>query len=152
MATAAEMNAIASLLDLVALDGLTFDYRLDSWRRRPLAPRRDAQRRRRRKPASFRSIRSRRGSMCRSRSSSGRRRCSPTLGEKRRSARRQALLDWPEPIIDGRIDLGTVVYETLATSLDPYPKREGASFDWSQGEPSGGQEAPEAAHLRPLPR
>jgi uncharacterized metal-binding protein YceD (DUF177 family) len=45
----------------------------------------------------------------------------------------QGLLDWPEPIMDGRIDLGPVIYETLATSLDPYPKRDGVSFDWSQG-------------------
>jgi len=41
--------------------------------------------------------------------------------------------DWPEPIKDGKIDLGPLIYETLAMSLDPYPKREGASFDWSQG-------------------
>lgn len=52
-----------------------------------------------------------------------------------------ALLDWPEPIVGGRIDLGVVAYETLATALDPYPKREGVSFDWSQGAP---KEAPEA--------
>ena len=43
-----------------------------------------------------------------------------------------ALLDGPEPIADGRIDLGPLIYETLATALDPYPKREGAGFDWSQ--------------------
>jgi uncharacterized metal-binding protein YceD (DUF177 family) len=49
------------------------------------------------------------------------------------------LSDWPEPISEGRIDLGPLVYETLATSLDPYPKKEGASFEWSQGaeEPKG---------------
>jgi hypothetical protein len=47
----------------------------------------------------------------------------------------QGLLDWPEPVVDGRIDLGPVIYETLATALDPYPKRPGASFDWSQGRP-----------------
>ena len=46
-----------------------------------------------------------------------------------------ALLDWPEPIADGRIDLGPLIYETLATALDPYPKREGVSFDWSQQGP-----------------
>ena len=40
--------------------------------------------------------------------------------------------DWPEPIADGKIDLGPVIYETLATALDPYPKREGVSFDWPQ--------------------
>lgn len=46
------------------------------------------------------------------------------------------LLDWPETITDGTIDLGPVVYETLATALDPYPKKEGARLEW--------QEAPEA--------
>ncbi len=51
------------------------------------------------------------------------------------------MLDGPEPIVCGRIDLGAVAYETLATALDPYPKREGASFDWSQGEPNQAQEA-----------
>lgn len=43
------------------------------------------------------------------------------------------LLDWPETITDGMIDLGALVYETLATALEPYPKKEGASFQWSQG-------------------
>jgi hypothetical protein len=56
--------------------------------------------------------------------------------------------DWPEPIIDGKIDLGPVIYETLATALDLYPKREGVSFDWSQdGMEAGGarQSGPFAA-------
>ena len=43
------------------------------------------------------------------------------------------LLDWPDAITDGTIDLGPIVYETLATNLDPYPKRPGVSFQWSQG-------------------
>ena len=42
------------------------------------------------------------------------------------------VLDWPEPIIDNKIDLGPVIYETLATVLDPYPKRAGVSFEWSE--------------------
>jgi uncharacterized metal-binding protein YceD (DUF177 family) len=42
------------------------------------------------------------------------------------------LAEWPEPIEEGRIDLGPLIYEMLATSLEPYPKREGASFEWSQ--------------------
>ena len=50
-------------------------------------------------------------------------------------------LEWPEPIVDGRIDLGAVAYETLATSLDPYPRREGVSFDWSRTECQEGREA-----------
>jgi hypothetical protein len=61
------------------------------------------------------------------------------------------LLDWPEPIIDGVIDLGPIIYETLATALDPYPKREGVSFEWSQGGASagkGGESGPFAALKR----
>lgn len=55
----------------------------------------------------------------------------------------QELLDWPEPIVDGKIDLGPIIYQTLATGLDPYPKREGVSFAWSEGGPgSGGAETP----------
>jgi hypothetical protein len=44
------------------------------------------------------------------------------------------LLDWPEAIVEGRIDLGPVIYESLATALDPYPKREGARFRWAEDE------------------
>ncbi|ODA68567.1 hypothetical protein A7A08_00397 [Methyloligella halotolerans] len=40
------------------------------------------------------------------------------------------LAEWPEPIMDGTIDLGSLVYETFALALDPYPRREGAAFDW----------------------
>ena len=53
-------------------------------------------------------------------------------------------LEWPEPIVDGKIDLGRVIYETFATGLDPYPKREGVSFDWSEAGASGGDENPES--------
>ncbi|MGH6734467.1 MAG: YceD family protein [Methyloceanibacter sp.] len=61
--------------------------------------------------------------------------------------RQSGLLDWPEAIVDGTLDLGPVIYETLATALDPYPKREGASFEWSQGgvEPEDGESGPFAA-------
>ena len=52
--------------------------------------------------------------------------------EREEEAGSATLADWPEPITDGRIDLGPIIYETLATSLDPYPKREGVSFEWSQ--------------------
>lgn len=57
------------------------------------------------------------------------------------------LIDWPEAITDDTIDLGPVVYETFATALDPYPKKEGASFQWSQGnsEPEDRETGPFAA-------
>ena len=52
----------------------------------------------------------------------------------------------------GRIDPGPVIYEILATSLDPYPKREGASFEWSQPPPQAEAAGAKAGHLRPWPR
>jgi len=46
-------------------------------------------------------------------------------------------IDWPEAIEGDEIDLGPLVYETLATSLDPYPKKAEADFKWSNSEQSG---------------
>ncbi len=45
-----------------------------------------------------------------------------------------AEIDWPEPIDGDNIDLGPLVYETLATALDPYPKKTGAQFEWSDAQ------------------
>jgi hypothetical protein len=36
----------------------------------------------------------------------------------------------PEPLADGAVALGQIAYEVLASSLDPYPRKEGVSFDW----------------------
>ena len=38
-------------------------------------------------------------------------------------------IDTPEPLIDGRIDLGEAVAQQLAIALDPYPRAPGASLD-----------------------
>ena len=140
IATEAEMNAIAGLLDLVRLEGLTFDYRFNhggSGRLRltgrlkadvtqtcvvsldPVDARIDVPVEIEFWPEAL----------------------LQTLREQRRMPGSVVLLDWPEPIVGGQIDLGPVAYETLATSLDPYPKREGVSFDWSQGEPNQAEEA-----------
>jgi uncharacterized metal-binding protein YceD (DUF177 family) len=54
------------------------------------------------------------------------------LAETADEATSHGILDWPEPIVDGKIELGPFLYETLATSLDPYPRREGASFEWRE--------------------
>ncbi len=144
--TGAEMAAVASLLDLGALDGLHFEYRL------------------------------RRGGGGRVHLS-GRLKagvtqtCVVTLepvdgsidvpveiefwpeplienwAKKAEDPGQTGVLDWPEPIADGTIDLGPVLYETLATALDPYPKKAGASFQWSQGtaEPEGSESGAFAA-------
>lgn len=40
-----------------------------------------------------------------------------------------------EPITGGRMEIGRIVFETLASALDLYPRKEGAVLDWK--EPSG---------------
>lgn len=37
--------------------------------------------------------------------------------------------DLPDPIIDGKIDLGSLATEFLILSVDPYPRKLGASFE-----------------------
>jgi len=37
--------------------------------------------------------------------------------------------DEPDPIIDGKIDLGALAAEFFALGLDPYPRKPGASFN-----------------------
>jgi uncharacterized metal-binding protein YceD (DUF177 family) len=36
-----------------------------------------------------------------------------------------------EPLVSDRIELGRIVYEALSAGLDPYPRKPGAEFDWS---------------------
>lgn len=36
--------------------------------------------------------------------------------------------DLPDPIVDGKIDLGTLATEFLILSVDPYPRKPGAAF------------------------
>lgn len=52
----------------------------------------------------------------------------------------------PEPIVDGEIDIGRIVYETVAAALDPYPRHPNVAHDWS-GEASAG---PDAARSGPF--
>ena len=130
--TKTEMDAIAGMLDLVALEGLTFNYRLDHGgggrvhltgrlhanvtqtcvvSLDPVEANLDVPVEVEFWPVSL-------------------------IDELERSTEEPGnpgLLDWPEAVVDGRIDLGPVIYETLATALEPYPKQEGVSFDWSQG-------------------
>lgn len=53
-----------------------------------------------------------------------------------------AQLDAPDPIVDGRIDLGALVEEFLVLNLDPYPRKPGVRFEGAEF--SG---APDAAEL-----
>jgi uncharacterized metal-binding protein YceD (DUF177 family) len=133
VATAAELETVAGMLELVALDRLTFAYRIDrggGGRLRltgtlhadakqtcvvslePVEPRLEVPVEMEFWPAEL-------------------------LPRSERDAAEPGgggILDWPEAIRDGKIDLGPVIYETLATALDPYPRRPEARFDWPQGE------------------
>ncbi len=56
--------------------------------------------------------------------------------------------DGPEPIVEGQIDIGQLAYEHFAASLDPYPKKSEATFDWSDartGSNDEGMDGPFAA-------
>ena len=149
------VDAIAGLLDLVRLEGLTLDCRFahgGSGRLR-LTGRLKAD-----VSANLPSCRSTpsraRIDMCRSRSSFGARRCWRPRRAAPNCRAALSVLDGAEPIVCGRIDLGAVAYETLATVLDPYPKRKGVGFDWLQSEPNQAQEAQSGpfAALAPLKR
>jgi uncharacterized metal-binding protein YceD (DUF177 family) len=55
--------------------------------------------------------------------------------------------DPPDPIVDGRIDVGALAAEFLALGLDPYPRQPGVAFD--PPEPQAGQDSPFAALAKP---
>jgi uncharacterized metal-binding protein YceD (DUF177 family) len=137
-ATPAEAKAIAAMLDLVAIDRLAFSYRL---RRQGSA----------------------RVGVAGALTAKVTQACVITLDpiqsaldvpveiefwpqalleefEQKSEGGDHALHDWPEPILDGTVDLGTLVYETLATSLDPYPKREDAELSRRASEGSAQDE------------
>ncbi len=48
--------------------------------------------------------------------------------------------DWPEPVEDGRIDLGEAMAQQLALALDPYPRASGAEIDPRFGRTSPAEE------------
>lgn len=58
------------------------------------------------------------------------------LRERADDPSQAAAINWPEPIDGDVIDLGPLLYETLATALDPYPKKTGARFEWSDSKVS----------------
>jgi uncharacterized metal-binding protein YceD (DUF177 family) len=51
--------------------------------------------------------------------------------------------DAPDPLVDGRIDLGAIASEFLTLSLDPYPRKPGVAF-----EPPTEADAPDSAFAR----
>jgi hypothetical protein len=55
--------------------------------------------------------------------------------------------DQPEPIADGRLPIGELLSELLAVSIDPYPRNEGDTFEWTPANPE-----PEAGPFADLAR
>jgi len=45
----------------------------------------------------------------------------------------------PEPIVAGQIDVGRVVFECLAASVDPFPRRPDATLDRRSSQPADGR-------------
>ena len=50
-----------------------------------------------------------------------------------------------EPILGGEIDLGQLAYESLATELEPYPRKKDADFRWEGAGTGDEDEGPFAA-------
>jgi uncharacterized metal-binding protein YceD (DUF177 family) len=59
----------------------------------------------------------------------------PTAADRKSSAEQETLTlslseeDEPDPVIDGKIDLGALTAEFFALGLDPYPRKPGAVLD-----------------------
>jgi uncharacterized metal-binding protein YceD (DUF177 family) len=53
--------------------------------------------------------------------------------------------DEPEPIVDGKIDLGALALEFLALGLDPYPRKPGVEFAAKETPVEAAEESPFAA-------
>jgi hypothetical protein len=45
----------------------------------------------------------------------------------------------PEPIVEGKIDAGRIIFESLAAALDPFPRRPGAVFEGTLSAPATGK-------------
>jgi len=68
------------------------------------------------------------------------------------SKSRSAELDAPDPIIDGRIDLGALAAEYLMLSLEAYPRKPGVAFDDTGDADAGAETISPFAALRRLGR
>jgi hypothetical protein len=53
-----------------------------------------------------------------------------------------------EPLVGGCIEAGRIVFETFAAAVDPYPRKEGATFDWRDPASGSGAGGPFASLAR----
>jgi hypothetical protein len=49
--------------------------------------------------------------------------------------------DPPEPMVGGRIDLGALAAEIFASAINPYPRKSGVEFDWTDPKAAAGEAA-----------
>ena len=54
--------------------------------------------------------------------------------------------DDPEPLTHNEIEAGRIIYETLATALDPYPRAPGAALDRLEAGAAGPEAGPPPTH------
>jgi uncharacterized metal-binding protein YceD (DUF177 family) len=45
----------------------------------------------------------------------------------------------PEPIVGGKIDVGRIIFESLAAAIDPFPRRPGAVFEGPLSAPTASE-------------
>jgi uncharacterized metal-binding protein YceD (DUF177 family) len=55
-----------------------------------------------------------------------------------------------EPLTGGAIPVGRIVYETISAALDPYPRKDGATFNWTDQPPDNGKKVSPFAALAKL--
>ena len=60
--------------------------------------------------------------------------------------------DEPDPIVDGKIDLGALAAEFLALGLDPYPRKPGAEFAAPVAEEDDDSPFAPLTELKPMDR
>lgn len=74
----------------------------------------------------------------------------PVLGDREVSS-----VPDTEPIEDGRIEVGTMVFGILSAALPPYPRKEGVEFDWVDpkiaADPDAASPFAALAKLKPRP-
>jgi hypothetical protein len=56
----------------------------------------------------------------------------------------------PVAILNGKVDVGATAAEILASAIDPYPRKEGAEFDWNDPKDAGGEALSPFAQLAKL--
>lgn len=61
--------------------------------------------------------------------------------------------DPPVPIVAGHIDLGALAVEIVASAMNPYPRKDGAAFDWRdpQADAATSGAFADLAKLKPKP-